>query len=87
MHPTSDVLDPAVESTVVERPWKRRRYDVRLNLPLRRSTRDALEKAAMKEDVSPCVVARRGIESEIQRLQRLGVLDNDSGSAPARRTP
>ena len=50
------------------RPWRRRRYDVRINLPLQRSLRDALEKAAIQEDVSPCVVARRGIESELNRL-------------------
>jgi len=83
----SEVLDPAAKPSVVERPWRRRRYDVRINLPLRRSTREALERAAMKEDVSPCVVARRGIESELQRLQKLGVLESSNQSARSPQEP
>ena len=56
------------EQLAAERPWRRRRYDVRMNLPLPRSMRDALNRAAVEQDVSPCEVARRGIRSELQRL-------------------
>ena len=60
-----------------QHPRKRqRRYDARLNLPLRREVLEALDEAAQSEDVSACVVARRGIARELERIRGGG---NDLG--------
>ena len=48
---------------------RQRRYDARLNLPMRQQVLDALDRAAQSEDVSPCVVARRGILAELRRMR------------------
>ena len=50
---------------------RQRRYDARLNLPMRRHVLEALDRAAQSEDVSPCVVARRGILAELRRMDMI----------------